>query len=199
MFLPLWSHWHHDFIGVLWPFRWIGSESWSCRHRKRTAVTIGQRSEAAHKMRRSRVRIIIIIIIIIIIVIPAGKTLSVKWHWLWDKRPGFQSRQGKGFFWCEIWGFHSGEDSSRGLLPQHYTVSQTRRPWLEAFFLFATVFKRAPISTQPPIQWVLGSLSLRIKLPGHEANHSTPPSAEDRNAWSFTSFPLCPHDGVVLN
>jgi len=42
--------------------------------------------------------------------------------------------------WCEIWGFHGGEDSNRkkkqldpwnvGTLPHHYTVSLPRRPRL---------------------------------------------------------------------
>jgi hypothetical protein len=29
-----------------------------------------------------------------------------------------------------------------------------------------------------------------IKRPGHEANHSPPPSAEISNAWDYTSSPL---------
>jgi hypothetical protein len=32
--------------------------------------------------------------------------------------------------------------------------------------------------TQPPIQWVPGVLSLVVKLPGREANHSPPSSTE---------------------
>jgi hypothetical protein len=32
--------------------------------------------------------------------------------------------------------------------------------------------------TQPPIQWVPGSLSLRVKRSGREADHSPPSSAE---------------------
>jgi hypothetical protein len=32
--------------------------------------------------------------------------------------------------------------------------------------------------TQPPIQWVPAALSLRVKLPGREADHSPPSSAE---------------------
>jgi hypothetical protein len=32
-------------------------------------------------------------------------------------------------------------------------------------------------TTQPPIQWVPGALSLRVKRPGHEADHS-PSTAE---------------------
>jgi len=32
--------------------------------------------------------------------------------------------------------------------------------------------------TQPPIQWVPGALYLVVKRPGHEADHSSPSSAE---------------------
>jgi hypothetical protein len=32
--------------------------------------------------------------------------------------------------------------------------------------------------TQPPIQWVPGALSLAVKRPGREADHSPPSSAE---------------------
>jgi hypothetical protein len=32
--------------------------------------------------------------------------------------------------------------------------------------------------TQPPIQWVTGALSLGVKRPGREADHSPPSSAE---------------------
>jgi hypothetical protein len=32
--------------------------------------------------------------------------------------------------------------------------------------------------TQPPIRWVLGALSLWVKRPGREADHSSPSSAE---------------------
>jgi hypothetical protein len=34
------------------------------------------------------------------------------------------------------------------------------------------------VSTQPPVQWVSGALSLGIKWPWREADHSPPPSAE---------------------
>jgi hypothetical protein len=53
--------------------------------------------------------------------------------------------------------------------------------------------------THPTIQWVLGALSLGVKQPGHEVDHSPPSSAEVKNAWSYTSTPpICFH-GVVLN
>jgi hypothetical protein len=52
---------------------------------------------------------------------------------------------------------------------------------------------------QPPIEWVSGALSLEVKQPVHEADHSPPPVAEFKNAWSYTStHPIRLH-GVVLN
>jgi hypothetical protein len=45
------------------------------------------------------------------------------------------------------------------------------------------------LSTQPSIQWVKGTLSLGVKRPGREADHSPPSSAEFKNAWSYTSTP----------
>jgi hypothetical protein len=56
-------------------------------------------------------------------------------------------------------------------------------------FLFTTASRTALGPTQPPIQWVRGSLSLGVKRPGCEADHSPPPSAEVKNAWSYTSIP----------
>jgi hypothetical protein len=44
-------------------------------------------------------------------------------------------------------------------------------------------------STQPPIQWVPGALSSGVKLPGREAVHPTPPSAEVKKMWIYTSRP----------
>jgi hypothetical protein len=43
--------------------------------------------------------------------------------------------------------------------------------------------------TQPPIQWVPGDLSLGVKRPGHETDHSPRSSAEVKNAWRYTSTP----------
>jgi hypothetical protein len=41
--------------------------------------------------------------------------------------------------------------------------------------------------TQPSIQWVPEALSLRVKRPGFEADHSLSSSVEVKNAWSYTS------------
>jgi hypothetical protein len=56
-------------------------------------------------------------------------------------------------------------------------------------FLFTTMSRMAPGPTQPPIQWVPGALSLGVKRPGREADHSPPSSAKVKNEWSYTSTP----------
>jgi hypothetical protein len=48
-------------------------------------------------------------------------------------------------------------------------------------------------TTQPPIQWVLGSY-LEAKLPVDDAGHSPPPSAKVKNEWSYATIPpICMH------
>jgi hypothetical protein len=56
-------------------------------------------------------------------------------------------------------------------------------------FLFTTASRTALRCTQPPIQWVPGALFLGVQRPTREANHSLPPSAEVKNAWSYTCTP----------
>jgi hypothetical protein len=53
--------------------------------------------------------------------------------------------------------------------------------------------------TQPPIRWVPGALSLGVKRPGREADHSPPSSAEVKNACSYTSTPPIRLHDVVLS
>jgi hypothetical protein len=55
-----------------------------------------------------------------------------------------------------------GFDSQRGL----------------GIFLFTIASGTAPGPTQPPVQWVSGTLSLGVKRPGREADHSPPSSGE---------------------
>ena len=43
--------------------------------------------------------------------------------------------------------------------------------------------------TQPPIQLVKWVLSLTVRRPGREADHSLPSSAKVTNEWSYTSAP----------
>jgi hypothetical protein len=44
----------------------------------------------------------------------------------------------------------------------------------------------------PSIQWVPGALSLGVKRPEREADHSLQSSAEVKNGWSYTSIPQIP-------
>jgi hypothetical protein len=50
-----------------------------------------------------------------------------------------------------------------------------------------------------PIHWVPRALSLGVKQPGHEADHSPPSSVEVKNVWSYTSTPPIHLHGVVLS
>jgi hypothetical protein len=66
-------------------------------------------------------------------------------------------------------------------------------------FLFTTASRPTLGPTQPPVQWVPGALSLGVKRPRREAEHSPPSSAEVKNAWSYTStLPVRLH-GVVFS
>jgi hypothetical protein len=56
-------------------------------------------------------------------------------------------------------------------------------------FLFTTASRTALESTQLPIQLVPGALSLGVKRPGREVDHSPPFSAEVKNAWNYNSTP----------
>jgi hypothetical protein len=66
-------------------------------------------------------------------------------------------------------------------------------------FLFTTASRTALVPTQPPMQLVPEVLSLGIKRPGRESDHSPPSSSEVKNAWSYTYIlPIRLH-GVVLS
>jgi hypothetical protein len=45
-------------------------------------------------------------------------------------------------------------------------------------FLFTNAFRTALGPTQLHVQWVPGALSLGVKLPGRDADHSAPSNAE---------------------
>jgi hypothetical protein len=64
-----------------------------------------------------------------------------------------------------------------------YTETSRDDRWFESrqglgIFLFTTASRTALVSTQPPIQWVPGALSLGVKRPRREADQSPPSSAE---------------------
>jgi fatty acid desaturase len=54
-------------------------------------------------------------------------------------------------------------------------------------FLFNSVSIPALGPTQPPITWVLGALIPAVRQLGHETDHSSPSSAEVKNAWNYTT------------
>jgi len=62
----------------------------------------------------------------------------------------------------------------------------TGRRGFDSRFLFATVSRLALGPSQPPIQWVTRALSLGLKWPRREADHSPISSAEVKNMWSYT-------------
>jgi hypothetical protein len=53
---------------------------------------------------------------------------------------------------------------------------------------FGTASRPSLGPIKPPIPWVPGALSPRVKRQGREAYHSPPSSGEVRNAWSYTSI-----------
>jgi len=43
--------------------------------------------------------------------------------------------------------------------------------------------------TQPPVEWVQEALSLVVKHPGCQADHSPPFDSKVKNVWGYTSTP----------
>jgi hypothetical protein len=71
--------------------------------------------------------------------------------------------------------------------------------WWGLGIFFTTMSRMAPGPTQPPIPWVLGALSLEVKRPRREADHSPPSSAEVRECMElYLHSPIHLH-GVVLS
>jgi hypothetical protein len=80
-------------------------------------------------------------------------------------------------------------------------VSGVRFPAGLGIFLFTTASRTALGPTQPPIQWVPGAISLGVKRPGREADHSPSSSAEVKNEECVELYLHSPIrlDGVVLS
>jgi hypothetical protein len=66
-------------------------------------------------------------------------------------------------------------------------------------FFFTTVSRTALGPTQSPIEWVPGALSLGVKRPGHEADHSAPSSAELKECVDLYPYSPIRLHGVVLS
>jgi hypothetical protein len=68
-------------------------------------------------------------------------------------------------------------------------------PQEQEFSLFATVSRQALRPTHPHIESVPGAISLRVKQPGHAADHS--PSAGSRLRMCG-AIPVFPHKGYIF-
>jgi hypothetical protein len=87
-----------------------------------------------------------------------------------------------------------------------YIILERRRlhlylPWylILGIFLFTTASRTALGPAQPLIQWIPGSLSLGVKRPRREADHSPPPSTEVKERMElYLHSPKRLH-GVVLS
>jgi hypothetical protein len=67
---------------------------------------------------------------------------------------------------------------------------------MKGFLLFAIASRPVLGPTHPPIQLGPEVLSLGVKWPGREADHSPPHSAEVKNAWNYTFTPPIRLHGV---
>jgi hypothetical protein len=82
-------------------------------------------------------------------------------------------------------------------VPHKYTSVDIATSWTfgvhfparQEIFLYCRMPSLALGSTQPPIKWVLVSLSPGVKWPGHEADYSPPFSAMVKNGGTITHPP----------
>jgi hypothetical protein len=59
----------------------------------------------------------------------------------------------------------------------------------ESYFLYSTTSRPTPEPTQPPIQWVLGAVSPRLKWPGRVTDNLPPSSAKVKNVGAIPPLP----------
>jgi hypothetical protein len=94
------------------------------------------------------------------------------------------SRKQRKVFFCVN---NSPENAAGNGIAPSYSAG-LRAGWSEVRVLAGsgtTASRQAVGPTQPPIQWVPRALSLGVKQPGHEADHSPPSNAEVKNEWSY--------------
>jgi hypothetical protein len=78
-------------------------------------------------------------------------------------------------------------------------VLEFNSQWGLEIFLFTTVSRMVLGPTQPPVQWVLGSLSLGVKWPGVKLTTHLHLVPRLKNVWSYTSTPPVHLNGMVLS
>jgi hypothetical protein len=66
-------------------------------------------------------------------------------------------------------------------------------------FLFSNVYRPALGPTQAPTQWVSGALSVEVKRPGREADHSPPSTVEVNECVDLYLHSLVRLHGVMLS
>jgi hypothetical protein len=119
---------------------------------------------------------------------------NVNWH------PGYRN--------CSARCIHANPPPTRNLQTRWHLVATSLRVKIiltplgsvrrgMGIFLFTTASRTALEPTQTPIQWVPGALTLGVKRPGREADHSPASSAEVKNAWSNISAPPLRLHGVI--
>jgi hypothetical protein len=111
---------------------------------------------------------------------------------------------------CQVQIFSSEPSSQKLLICVFRVICQVSHPykttgkiirlrWGPGIFLFTTASRPALGPIQPPIQWVAGALSLGVKRPGREADHSPPSRAEVKECVElYLHSPIRLH-GVVLS
>jgi hypothetical protein len=109
--------------------------------------------------------------------------LNAKVHCLHTKRPSLHSALR---YFTVIRGSSVGIGPGYGLDDRGSEFDSRRKLGI---FLFTTASRTALGPSQSPIQWVPEALSSGVKLPGREADHSPPSSAEVKNVWHCTSIP----------
>jgi len=90
-------------------------------------------------------------------------------------------------------------DSVANTRKQKYATQNQRGMLLKCSFFMILFIKFHFIPSQSPVKWVPGALSLQVKRPVREADHSHPCSAQVKNAWSYTSTVPIRLYGMVLS
>jgi hypothetical protein len=103
---------------------------------------------------------------------------------LWIKRPGREVRHSHPSS-AEVKNVWSSTPTLSIRL--HGVVFNLAMDTTLGIFLFTTVSRTALGPTLPPIQWVPCALSLGVKRPGRESDHSPHLVPRSKSEWSYTS------------
>jgi hypothetical protein len=91
--------------------------------------------------------------------------------------------------------FISSRDSSVGVATSYGLDDgggRSSSPGKVKNVLFFTSSRPGLEFIQPLIQWVPGTISLRVNRPGRETDHSPPASVEVKKMWNYISTPHTP-------